>query len=436
LPVVHRFSNQPFGRRLALIAGGALAVRLLYIFVIAPEPIGVGGDASFYHSAANLIAQGHFYERRIFGHAYQTALHPPLYSIVLSVVAWLGGIHLLPQRLVGLMIGTISVYLIGELGRRIGSAERTVGAERTAAAERTGLIAAGIAAIYPPFITADGSIMSEPLYVLLLVLALLLALSLIARPTVTRAAALGAVIGLSVLTRTDGIFLVPLLAWPAAWGGPDRRARAARLLAATTAAAIVVAPWVIRNEVEFHKLELAANYDTVIPAANCHDTYYGNDIGWWSLNCLAHARTPHQLLIGDASPTPGFKYVEHHPARAVLVAAVRVLRTFSFWQPLRIGNNEPRRKWFDALGLALYYPLLIAAAFGLWRVRRRRWLLLAPVFTTLILVVFGWGNSRFRIGADVSIVLLAAYALGRLRQAAGAAREAEARHADPAGVGG
>jgi hypothetical protein len=54
----------------------------------------------------------------------------------------------------------------------------------------------------------------------------------------------------------------------------------------------------------------------------------------------------------------------------------------------------------------------------------------------VILVVFGWGNSRFRIGADVSIVLLAAYALGRLRQAAGAAREAEPRHADPAGVGG
>ncbi|HWE32869.1 MAG TPA: glycosyltransferase family 39 protein, partial [Solirubrobacteraceae bacterium] len=404
MPVVHRFSNQPFGRRLALIAGGALAVRLVYIFVIAPEPVGVGGDASFYHSAANLIAQGHFYERRIFGHAYQTALHPPLYSLVLSVVAWLGGVHLLPQRLVGLVIGTASVYLFGALGRRIGGAERT------------GLIAAAIAAIYPPFITADGSIMSEPLYVLLLVVALLLALALIARPTVARAAALGAVLGLSVLTRTDGIFLIPLLAWPAAWGGPGRRDRATRLLAATAAAAIVIAPWMIRNEVEFHKLELAANYDTVIPAANCPDTYYGNDIGWWSLNCLARARTHHQLLIGDASPSRGFTYVGEHPARAVLVAAVRVLRTFSFWQPLRIGNHEPRRKWFDALGLAFYYPLLIAAAAGLWRLPRSRWLLLAPVYTTLILVVFGWGNSRFRIGADVSIVVLAAYLLSRLHQ--------------------
>ncbi|HWE34309.1 MAG TPA: hypothetical protein VG410_12540, partial [Solirubrobacteraceae bacterium] len=65
-----------------------------------------------------------------------------------------------------------------------------------------------------------------------------------------------------------------------------------------------------------------------------------------------------------------------------------------------------------------------------------RWLLLAPVYTTLILVVFGWGNSRFRIGADVSIVVLAAYLLSRLHQPAGVARQAEPRQADPAGVAG
>ena len=104
-------------------------------------------------------------------------------------------------------------------------------------------------------------------------------------------------LGLAVLTRTDGMFLVPLLAWPAAWGGPSPprpgAGRARPASRSTRAAALVVAPWVIRNEVVFHKLELAANYDTVIPAANCHDTYYGNDIGWWSLECLARARTHH-----------------------------------------------------------------------------------------------------------------------------------------------
>ncbi len=391
-----------YHRRLLFACGAALAFRLFYIFVIAPEPIGVGGDASFYHSAANLIAQGHFFYRRIFGHAYPTALHPPLYSILLSPVALLGGVHLLPQRLVGVLLGTVNVGLIGVLGRRI------------SASDRGGLIATGIAAVYPPFVTADGSIMSEPLYVLLLLVALLLASRLVHRPSVRGAVALGAIVGLGVLTRTEAVLWLPFLAWPAIWRGGAKP-----VIAATAAAVIVVSPWVIRNEVVFGKLELAANSDTVIAGANCHDTYYGNDIGWWSDECVARARTDHQLLIGDASPSPGVKYAENHPGRAVLVAGVRLLRTFSFWQPLRIGNHEPRRKWFDALGLVIYYPLLVLAAIGLYRLPARRWLLLAPVWTAAIVGATGWGNSRFRIGADVAIVVLGAYAIARASEARG-----------------
>ncbi len=385
-----------FPRRLLILGVAALAVRMLYIFVIAPEPVGVGGDASFYHSAANLIANGVFYDRRLLGHNYPTALHPPLFSILLSVVALVGGVHLLPQRIAGCLVGCCSVVLIAVLGRRV-------------AGERAGTIAGAVAAVYPPFVTADGAIQAEPLYVLLVVVALLLAWRLASAPSVKRALALGVVVGLAALTRTEGVFLLALLAWPAAWGGAY--GRPARLLAATAACAIVLAPWVVRNAIVFHKLELSANYVTVISAANCRDTYYGKDIGWWSLDCLAHARTVYQFQIGDASPTPGLRYIRRHPVRAVLVAAVRVARTFSFYQPLRIGNMEPRRRWFDALGLVLYYPLLVLAVVGAVRLPGRRWLLLAPLWSTLIVAATGWGNARFRIGADVSIVVLAAVAL-------------------------
>ncbi len=391
---VRRWAPASFRARIGLIALAALGFRLLYVFVIAPEPVGVGGDASYYHSAANLIADGHFYYRRIFGHAYPTALHPPLYPLLLSVVSLLGGVHLLAHRLVGIVVGTASVALIAVLGRSIDG-------------ERAGVLAASIAAIYPPFVTADGSVMSEPVYVLILVVALLLALRLHATPSLKLAVALGGVIGLGILARTEALFLLAFLLWPL-------RRQVRLLAAAALAAAVVISPWVIRNAVVFHKLELAANYSTVIPAANCHDTYYGNDIGWWSVDCLAKARTRRQFLIGDASPRPGLRYIRRHPARAVLVAAVRVLRTFSLYQPLRIGNHEPRRRWFDAFGLAIYYPLLVLAALGLSRLRGRRWLLLAPVWSVIIVAVTGWGNSRFRIGADVALAVLAAVALSSL----------------------
>jgi 4-amino-4-deoxy-L-arabinose transferase-like glycosyltransferase len=386
--------------QLALLGAVALGIRLLYILIIARAPIGVGGDASFYHSAANQLANGHFFYREIFSHAYPTALHPPLFSIVLTPVALLGGVHVLAQRVVGCVIGSISVVLIALLAARLGG-------------RRAGVLAGSLAAVYPPLVTADGSLMSEPLYVLIVVLAMLLAIS---RPSTTqRAASIGAVIGLGVLTRTEAVLLLVLLAWPASWAPLAGRVR--RILAATLACALVLAPWVIRNEVVFHRVELATNYDTVIAGANCRQTYYGHDIGWWSLDCLARSRTRHQLLIGDASTSGGIDYAGDHAGRAVLVAAVRTLRTFSLYQPTRIGNEEPRRQWLDVVGLVFYYPLLVAAAWGLTRLRERRWLLLAPVISALIVSATGWGNGRFRVAADASLIVLAAVALGRERPA-------------------
>ncbi len=175
----------------------------LYILAIAPAPTGIGGDAGFYHSAANLIAHGHFLYRDIFGHVYRTAEHPPLYPLVLSLSSLAGGDTLLAHRILSCAIGSCGVVLVGILGRRV-------------ADDRAGLIAGAIASVYPPFITADGLVMSEPLFVVTVAGALIAALALLAHPSVRRAAVLGAIIGLATLTRGEGILLLPLLAWPTA----------------------------------------------------------------------------------------------------------------------------------------------------------------------------------------------------------------------------
>ena len=77
--------------------------------------------------------------------------------------------------------------------------------------------------LYPPFVTAHGLVMSEPL------------------------------------------FLVTVIAAQSAQ-------RARRLLAATAATALVLAPWVIRNAAVFHSATLAADSNAVIAGANCQDT--------------------------------------------------------------------------------------------------------------------------------------------------------------------
>src|SRR5436305_171972 len=117
LPVI--LVRMPPAGRLALLGAAALAVRLLYILVLAPAPVGVGGDAGFYHSAADLIADGRFLYRGIFGHAYVTAEHPPLFPLVLSLVSALGAKTLLAHRLVGCVVGSAAVVLIAVVGRRV-----------------------------------------------------------------------------------------------------------------------------------------------------------------------------------------------------------------------------------------------------------------------------------------------------------------------------
>ncbi len=380
----------------------AFAVRLVYILVIARAPVGVGGDAGFYHSAANLIAHGHFFYRGIFGHAYVTAEHPPLFPLVLSVPSLFGGDSLLAHRIVGCALGSLAVVLIAILGESAGG-------------RRAGYLAGTIAVVYPPLITADGLVMSEPLFVVLTAVTLLMALRLQRTGRIRDAALLGAVIGLATLTRGEGILLLPLVAWPASWLGA-RAARPQRIAASTAAALILLAPWVARNAVVFGQPSLAADANTLIAGANCRDTYYGHDIGWWSLDCLARTRTRSQLLHGDASTDKAFSYAGDHLVRLPLIAATRVLRTFDLFQPLRQGNREPRRRWVDIVGLVLFYPLLLSAAVGLRVARLPRWVLLAPVVMVTIVSALGWGIGRFRVAADVSVLVLAACALTRGRR--------------------
>ncbi|HSO97750.1 MAG TPA: glycosyltransferase family 39 protein [Solirubrobacteraceae bacterium] len=369
---------------------GALAVRLGYVLIAARAPVGVGGDAGYYHSAANLIAHGHFLYRSILGGSYPTAEHPPLFPLVLSVVSVFGGDSLLTHRVAGCVIGSLTVVAVAVLGRRVAGA-------------RTGWIAGGLAAVFPPLVTADGLVMSEPLFALLVAVSLMIALG---PPGRRRSVLLGVAVGLCALTRGEGLALLVLLAWPAAW----RAGRWRDVLLSTLVCLAVLAPWVIRNAVMFGRPLLATDSNTLIAGANCADTFYGHDIGWWSLRCMERARTRVQVQQGDASTAAARRYAGDHLGRLPLVAAARVARTFDLFQPLRQGNRELRRRWVDILGLVFFYPVFGLALLTVLR-RRAPWELLAPVAMVVIVSALGWGIGRFRVGADVSLLVLAAVTL-------------------------
>jgi hypothetical protein len=414
-----------FGARLALIAAAGLALRVLYVVLLARD-VGGSGDYHFYHSVANLLADGHgFSDPFAFaagGLEVPTASHPPLWPALLSVGSAAGATSEVAHKLVGCLVGTGTIAAIGLLGRRLGGAA-------------LGLAAAGLAAVYPVLITADGSLLSETLLGLFVALALIAAHATIERPGAARAALLGAAVGLAALTRAEALLLLLLLVVPLApasaggWG-----ARGARLGAALAACALVVLPWTIRNWTVFDQpVAISTNDGTLLAGANCAPSYDGPNEGGWNAACISGVRPDEsdaersarfrrqglgELELRARWRREGIDYAREHAGELPRVAVVRVLRAWELYKPLeQVQYAEGRRRGVVRLGIGWYYAMLAAALVGATALRRRvhpALLLAGPLLATLTSLL-GYGVPRLRHAAEIALVVLAAAGLLRLR---------------------
>lgn len=404
-------SARRFLLRLVAIVAFALAIRLAYALHQGPKLV-VGGDALVFHDLANLLADGHGYVQPAGwaqGHSIPTADHPPLYPLVLAIASKLGGTGFGAHRVVSCLLGAGTVGAVGFLGRRV-------------AGERTGLIVAVIAAVYPMLWVVDGSLMSESLYGLLIALSLLAAYALRDAPSDRRAALMGVLLGLAVLTRSEALGLVPLLALPVALRVGARRWR--RTAVMLVGFALVVSPWLVRNWIVFDQPLLSNNSGSLLAGANCDGTYHGRFLGLWRLDCIPPERGD-EAQKAAAYRSDGIDYAGDHAGRLPAVLAVRVLRTWDLWDPwdqAAYETFEGRDLRVSHAGLAAYWLLLPLSAAGAVTLRRRReslWLLLSPLLLVTAASLAGYGLTRFRLAAEIPIVVLAGVAVAAAVSAVG-----------------
>jgi hypothetical protein len=348
------------------------------------------------------------------GPTVPTAYHPPLFPALLAIPSKLGLTSYGEHRAVGCAMGAATVGVVGLAGRRL-------------AGDRLGLVAAAIAAIYLPAIANESALMSESLYGLTIAATILAAIWLIEAPSVRRAAVLGAVIGLAALTRAEALALVVLLVPFAVRSAPAGRLRLGA--AAVLATAVVVAPWCVRNTLEFDRpVGISTGDGGVLAGANNHDAYHGPQAGAWNLGGLALPQSARAERFDDAALSArlrrkGLDYAGDHGGRLVPIAGVRVLRTWTVW-PLDpdekvtynafVSGRDKTAEWaalfmgWAVMGLAIGGAVML----------RRRGVALAPLLAPLVLVTLVsalfFGDVRFREAADVSLVLLAAAAVSRL----------------------
>ena len=372
----------------------------------------VAGDATYYHVQGQLLGDGHLFAHPYWfletGQLADSASHPPGYSAFLGLLSAVGLESATTHRLASGLLGVATVVVIGLFARRL-------------AGTRAGLVAAGLAAVYPMLWINDGMLQAESLYALLIALMLLVAHQFWDDPTPSRVALLSLVTAAAALTRTEGAFFFVALVALLAVRLPGRPwSERLRLVGVGAAVAVVaLTPWVAFNLARFERpVYLTNSAGSVMSDASCDSTYYGEYIGYHA-NCIG---TDPPLELDDADESvreadllaEADDYFYDHLDRLPLVAVVRVARVFDVFKP---GQNvflnwwlEGRGKAASTVGLWAYYALVPAAGFGAVLLRRRGTTLI-PVLSTVVVVsaaaAITFGLTRYRVPVDVALVVLA-----------------------------
>jgi hypothetical protein len=228
------------------------------------------------------------------------------------------------------------------------------------------------------------------------------------------------------MTRSEALLLLVLLAVPVMWRAGVHRLRHAAL--AAVACVVVIAPWTIRSTLALDSpVLLSTNLGGLLAGANCHATYHTADIGTWKFTCFGRLpRFDRQAELAAYLRRKGLRYAGHHAGRVPVVVAARVGRVWDVYRPLQNADYEAfyegRQRTASHIGLGVYYVLLALAVYGAVVLRRRRetlLILLAPFALVTVMAALSYGITRFRIPADVALVVLAAVAgeelLRRLR---------------------
>ena len=195
---------------------------------------------------------------------------------------------------------------------------------REIAGRRVGMIAAGIAALYPVWWLSDSLLQAEALYMPLVAGTLLLAYRVWKRPSLGRAAALGFVGALAALTRSEGVLLLVLVAVCVLLlrHGLAGIRRFQLLAVVLLVAAATVAPWLVYNATRFDRPVLMSTNDgATLADTNCPAAYSGPGLGLYIFQC----HVPAVDESGDESDRArnltevGLRYARDHADRLPVV---------------------------------------------------------------------------------------------------------------------
>jgi hypothetical protein len=289
------------------------------------------------------------------------------------------------------IVGAIGVWLVGLIACR-------------SSGPRAGVAAAALAAAYPPLVWICSYVFSEALYSTMALGSVVLLNLAIDRTEGNRlsaaaaAIAAGLVVGLAILVRPAMLLFLPVAAL---WLIAHRRTPIAAAL--IVAAALVVAPWTLRNARVYHQFVLVASEGGVTFWTGNHPRAKGEgdlaanpdikvaDLGFRAQHPGLTAEELEPLYYRDT-----IRYIADHP---LWWAGLLVKKAFYTVVPAgpSYALHSPLYRFVSIASYLLVLPLGVLGA-ELWRRGRHRPEALLPLAASAVIVcIVFFPQERFRI---------------------------------------
>jgi 4-amino-4-deoxy-L-arabinose transferase-like glycosyltransferase len=361
-------------------------------------------DAAHYHQLATDLAEGRGFVYTDTG--VPTAFRPIGYPAFVAGVYAIFGPDPRAAYWFHVALGGVTVLLIVLLTRMLFG-------------PREALWAGLIAAVYPGFIWLTRVLLSENLALPLLLAALCAAVALLraGRGRLRWAAALGVLLGLGVLVRSNNSLIVVLLLlglllsfWKSRAGG---RAYAS-LGVVVLAVLFVLLPWEVRNYRVFGRVvPLTTNdgitlYGAYWPPLAGAKRIYGNVPGLEDPAIVAASQAGDEAEVSAYLRRLTLRRLRENPRYYF-----RLLPEKLFYMVVPVDWETFPRPDGSQRSLNVGYALAcLLALFGLWALWRRRvphlWLLWPLPASVLVQTLVFYGGPRYRLPAELTIIPLAA----------------------------
>jgi 4-amino-4-deoxy-L-arabinose transferase-like glycosyltransferase len=415
-PAVASTSTKPFLLRrldvwLIAIVAVAFVLRLLWALHVEVDPRTYWRwDMTIYDYQAYALAKGMGF---VDFAGLPSAHWPPGYTAVLAPLYRLTDNSLLSARLLNVVAGSVTVVLLYLLGAR-------------AFNRRAGLLATALLAVFPGQVFATSLVMTEPLFTVLFVLVLTVAVYTVlgegdGRPW--QALLIGVLIGAAALVRGEALLLAAIIPALILLRRRFRRVALARSSLLVLGAAVVILPWTARNIVKMHAPIIISTSATEALWVGHHDGANGRIADFTVAEAFAGMANPdYEAKTNNEALKQALRFIRSNPVEEVRLVPRRFVALYAGDGASIAWHDNPSTLSLDGARLAgrlsdwYYWIVGGIAALGLpaWLSLRdqRKGLLAAVVgcWTLLFSVVF-FGDERFHFAIMPIFCLWAAVSL-------------------------